>query len=174
MLSIKSMQRLAILMTATLAFVAGLSAQNVDNKNAVATAPSPKTAAHKSATSGAFPLKEVKGISIGMNADAVTKALGNPAVSDDTSMYFQLSDNEALQVRLDAEKKVFIVSVDYSGASAKAPEIKDVFGPEVQVQPGANGKIYKLIRYPEAGYWVSYSRINLDSGPVTTVTINKL
>lgn len=37
----------------------------------------------------------------------------------------------------------------------------------------ADGRIYKLVRYPELGYWVAYSRTTGDA-PVVSVTMNKM
>jgi hypothetical protein len=36
-----------------------------------------------------------------------------------------------------------------------------------------DGSIYKLLRYPKAGYWVSYSR-TAGSSPTTTITMQKI
>jgi hypothetical protein len=62
------------------------------------------------------------------------------------------------------------ISVDYIGADSDAPTCKTVVGAEVK--PLANGTVYKLIRFPKYGYWVSYNRTAGDL-PVVTVTIQK-
>ena len=41
-------------------------------------------------------------------------------------------------------------------------------------EPGENGIVYKLVRYPSAGFWVAYSRLNAGGDPLTTITIQKL
>ncbi|HMJ09488.1 MAG TPA: hypothetical protein VK468_10810 [Pyrinomonadaceae bacterium] len=119
-------------------------------------------------------VSDVKGISIGMTADEVKKALGDPQLDDATSMYFELKNGESLQLQLGDDKKVTVISAMYSGKDAKAPEITAILGPDVKAEPGENGRIYKLVRYPSAGFWIAYSRINSGSSPITSVTIQKL
>jgi hypothetical protein len=46
-----------------------------------------------------------------------------------------------------------------------------VFGSDFETKP--DGSKYKLVRYPKAGYWVSYSKTAGDT-PIITVTIQKL
>jgi hypothetical protein len=55
--------------------------------------------------------------------------------------------------------------------SADVPTAKGVFGAEVE--PKADGSIYRMVRYPKAGYWLSYNRTS-GSSPLTTVTLQKL
>jgi hypothetical protein len=116
----------------------------------------------------------VKGITLGMTADQVTEKLGKPDTSDQTGMLFTLPNDQTLQLSLDADKKVRMIATVYSGKNAKAPEPVEVFGSGETVRPQADGRIYKLVRYPDAGYWIAYSRLNLESGPMTTITIQKI
>ena len=51
------------------------------------------------------------------------------------------------------------------------PSPKDVLGTDADKKP--DGSLYKLVRYPKAGYWVSYSRTAGDS-PTITVTMQKI
>jgi hypothetical protein len=46
-----------------------------------------------------------------------------------------------------------------------------VLGTEIEVKP--DGSIYKLLRFPKAGYWVSYSRTAGDA-PLITITMKKM
>lgn len=48
-----------------------------------------------------------------------------------------------------------------------------VFGNGMSVTPNADGSIYKLIRYPDKGYWVSYSK-TAGKQPLTTVMLQKI
>ena len=48
---------------------------------------------------------------------------------------------------------------------------QQVFGADVETQ--ADGSKHRLVRYPKAGYWVSYSRTAGDT-PIISVTIQKL
>ena len=43
----------------------------------------------------------------------------------------------------------------------------------VEITPKKNGTIYKLVRYPDAGYWVAYSR-TAGKSPIVSVTMRKI
>ena len=113
---------------------------------------------------------DYKGVQIDMSQEEVRKKLGAPKDKDDSQDFYLFSEQETAQVYYRA-KKVFAVSVTYMGAKATAPGPKAVIGTELE--PAADGRIYKIVRYPEAGYWVSYSRISGDE-PMVTVTMQKL
>lgn len=106
-----------------------------------------------------------------MSQEEVRKKLGSPKDKDDAQdLYLFAEEKEAAQIFYQA-KKVFAVSVSYMGMKAGAPDAKAVFGADIT--PTADGRVYKMVRYPEAGYWVSYSRIAGDE-PMVTVTMQKL
>lgn len=130
------------------------------------------TAAQTGASKTEKPLyHDYKGVQIGMTQEEVRKKLGSPKDKDDAQdLYLYAEEKEAAQIFYQA-KKVFAVSVSYMGLKAQAPEAKAVFGADVA--PTADGRVYKMVRYPEAGYWVSYSRIAGDE-PLVTVTMQKL
>ncbi|MDX6695237.1 MAG: hypothetical protein QOF02_2840 [Blastocatellia bacterium] len=113
---------------------------------------------------------DYKGIELGMTQDEVRKKLGNPKDKEETQDFYLFSDKETAQIFYQT-KKVVAVTVSYLGAKTSAPEAKAVFGSPVE--PTADGRVYKLVRYKDAGYWVSYSRINGDE-PMVTVTMQKL
>lgn len=113
---------------------------------------------------------DYKGVQIDMSQEEVRKKLGSPKDKDDSQDFYLFSEQETAQVFYRA-KKVFAVSVTYTGAKATAPGPKAVIGTELE--PAADGRIYKIVRYPEAGYWVSYSRLSGDQ-PMITVTMQKL
>jgi hypothetical protein len=113
---------------------------------------------------------DYKGVQIGMTQEEVRKKLGDPKDKDDSQDFYLFSDNETAQIFYQA-KKVYAISVSYTGTKAGAPEPKAVIGADIE--PTADGRVYKMIRYPEAGYWVSYSRIAGDE-PLVTVTMQKL
>lgn len=117
---------------------------------------------------------DINGITLGMTADDVKSKLGKPDTSDSATMYYDLDKGEQVQLRLDADKKVSMIAGIYTGKNADAPDFSEVFGPAAQPVPQQNGTIYKLVRYPSAGYWVAYSRLELDNGPMTTVTLQKI
>jgi hypothetical protein len=113
---------------------------------------------------------EYKGITIGMNADEVRAKLAGLKDQGKVQDFFVLSDAENVQVYYDDQGKVQAISVNYVDAR-KAPDVVAVLGEEVKANE--DGSVYKLIRYPEAGYWVAYSRTAGDA-PLITVTIQKM
>jgi hypothetical protein len=112
--------------------------------------------------------KEVK---IGTTADEVRELLGKAKI-DDKDGFFYDRDSELVQIRLDENGKVRLIAVTYAAKSLSAPKYADIFGDEpATAKP--DGSIYKLVRYPEAGYWVAYSKTG-GSEPTVTVTMQKL
>ncbi|HKP72700.1 MAG TPA: hypothetical protein VJT82_07165, partial [Pyrinomonadaceae bacterium] len=63
------------------------------------------------------------------------------------------------------------IALIYMNAGAKAPTAASVLGSDIEAKP--DGSLYKMARYPKAGYWVSYSRTSGDS-PLVSVTIQKI
>jgi outer membrane protein assembly factor BamE (lipoprotein component of BamABCDE complex) len=116
----------------------------------------------------------LKGITVGMTADEVKDKLGKAKFTDATGFYYVFSDDETMQVTLDADKKVQMIAAIYMGDEAKAPKYEDVFGAGAAVEAQPDGKIYKLVNYPDAGYWVAYSRVMVGDEPTTTVTMQKI
>lgn len=134
----------------------------------------PKIAATASAPAkeAAMPMvHSVRDVELGMSVDEVKKKLGKPEVQDDTGLYFSLSGGDAVQIGLDENKHVRTVAAIYAAGSKGAPAFKDVFGSSTE---DGTGDLYKMQRYPEAGYWVSYSRTNSQDKPVVVVTIKKI
>ena len=66
---------------------------------------------------------------------------------------------------------VSAISIDFMSGSSGVPSPKDVFGSEAEAK--ADGSIFKLVRYPKAGYWVSYSRTAGNDATVT-ITMQKI
>ena len=115
--------------------------------------------------------KDYKGVRIGMSADEVAEKLGEAAVKDDNEGVFLISDFEMVQVLYDKAGAVSAISITYSAEHPNVPNALAVLGEDVTAD--ADGRIYKLIRYPESGYWVAYSR-TAGAAPVVSVTINKM
>jgi len=111
-----------------------------------------------------------KGVQIGMSIEEARKKLGEAADKNAGQDFYEFSPDEMAQVSYDASGVVTAIAVTYFKAS-DAPTAKNVLG--VDVEPQLNDNLYKLIRYPKAGYWVSYSRTEGDPA-VITVTMNKL
>jgi hypothetical protein len=117
---------------------------------------------------------DYKGITIGMTADEVRGKIDEkPKIEDKDGYYYVFSDNEAMQIVLDENKKVKVISIIYSGENSGAPTYESVFGKDVPFEKNPDGRVYKLIRYPESGYWVAYSS-SAGENPTITVTIQKL
>ena len=118
-------------------------------------------------------LQNYKDVKIGATDDEVRDRLGKKATIDDKDGFFYQFDDEMAQIRLDKDKKVRLISITYTSNNKNTPKFEDVFGTGVKAEPGADGMIYKLVRYPEAGYWVAYSRTAGDK-PTVTVTMQKM
>ena len=112
---------------------------------------------------------DYKGVRIGMSADEARQKLGTPQDKSDQQDFYAVSDKETVQVSYDAQHNVAALAVMYLDAD-KAPAPKAVLGAELTANP--DGRIYRLVRYPKVGYWVSYSRTAGDS-PLVTVMMQK-
>jgi hypothetical protein len=113
---------------------------------------------------------DYKGIRIDMEASEVRKKLGDPADKSDAQDFFVFSDKESAQVYYN-KGKVTAVSVNYVGDNSGAPLPKVVLGTDIEAK--ADGGMHKMVRYPTAGYWVSYNRTGGDD-PLVTVTMQKI
>jgi hypothetical protein len=116
------------------------------------------------------PFSSYKGVRIGMAAEEARKLLGNPTDKDDKQEVFNVSDDESCQVYYDAAKKVSAVSITYFSTKA-VPAVKSVLGEEPVAKQ--DGSFSKLIRFPKAGYWVSYTRTSGDA-PMTIIAMQKI
>ena len=107
---------------------------------------------------------EYKGVRLGMTDKEVRAKLGNPALADKELDFFVFSDKETGQINYDAARKVTTISIDYADGIG-APDHKAVVGTDLELN---NGSLYKMVRYENLGFWVSYNRT---AGPVIIVTI---
>jgi outer membrane protein assembly factor BamE (lipoprotein component of BamABCDE complex) len=112
---------------------------------------------------------EYKGVRLGMLADDVRAKLGAPALKSSEQDYYVFSDNETAQIGYDVTRKVVTISVDYVNGIG-APDYKAVVG--VELERMSNGSMYKVVRYEQLRFWVSYSRTS-GALPIVTVTIQK-
>jgi hypothetical protein len=114
---------------------------------------------------------DYRGVKLGWLADEVRKKLGSPANKGDEQDFYVFGEKETAQVLYDkATSKVTAISVDFMSGARDAITPQQVFGSDIETKP--DGSKYKLVRYPKAGYWVSYSRTAGDN-PIITVTIQK-
>ena len=123
---------------------------------------------NKAAAPNAPVFTDYRGISIGMAADEVRAKLEKIKKGEGQD-YLAVSDQESAQIYYDDKGKVTAISIDYFDGKAPTPEA--VLG--VAVQPKADGSLYQLNRYPQAGYWVSYNRTAGDK-PVVSITMQKM
>lgn len=112
-----------------------------------------------------------KGVTIGMPTEEARKKLGTPRDKADDQDFYVYSDNESVQVVYDAAHTVTAISVNYLGDPKAIPTPHDIFGAVVPAKP--DGSIFKLVRYPKAGYWVSYNR-TAGEDPMIIVTMQKI
>ena len=113
---------------------------------------------------------DYRGVKIGWLADEVRKKLGSPANKGEEQDFYMFGEKETCQVLYD-KGQVSAISVDFMSGAKEIITPEQVFGADVEAKP--DGSKYKLVRYPKAGYWVSYSRTAGDT-PIITVTIQKL
>ena len=143
--------------------------QNISNPSAqeeVATVTKPSTS---TATSNVPVFKDYRGVKIGITAEEVRTKLDG-LKKGDRQDFLVLSERESAQIYYDNEGKVTAISIDYFD-NINAPSPDAVLGTALQAK--ADGSMYQLIRYPEAGYWVSYNRTAGDK-PIITITMQKM
>jgi len=114
---------------------------------------------------------EYRGIQIGSLTDDVRKKLGSPADKGDVQDFFIFGEKETAQVLYDKEHKVVAISVDFVNGANGVITPAQVFGSAIEAKP--DGSKYKLVRYPKAGYWLSYNRTAGDT-PLVSVTLQKI
>ena len=122
-------------------------------------------------TPGIPPYPGYKGVTIGMTMDEARTKLGAPKDKSDEQDSFVFSDNESAQVYYGAAKTVTAVMVTYSGKLDAAPTAKAVFGEDAAPKP--DGGIFKMERYPKAGFWISYNK-TAGGDPLIIIAIQKL
>lgn len=131
------------------------------------------TAANSSPTNAAAAnvpaFKDYRGIAIGMTAAEVRARLDRLKKGDGQD-FLVFSEHESAQIYYDDKGNVTAISIDYFGDS-QAPAPEAVLG--VGLEAKADGSMYQLNRYPDAGYWVSYNRTAGDK-PIVTITMQKM
>lgn len=116
--------------------------------------------------------QEYRGVQIGWLADDVRKKLGDPAAKGDEQDYYVFGEKERAQILYDKKTRmVTTISVDFNNDAPDVITPQQVFGADVESK--ADGSKHKLVRYPKAGFWVSYSRTAGDT-PIITITLQKL
>ncbi len=134
-------------------------------------AQTPRKGAAPPSDEGSAAFKDYRGVQLGMTADEVRKKLGTPKDKSEEQDFFIFNETETAQIVYDTTHKVITISADFLTAGAEVPTAKQIFGAEVEAK--ADGSVYRMVRFPKAGYWVSYNRTSGDS-PLTTVTLQKI
>jgi hypothetical protein len=114
---------------------------------------------------------EYRGIQIGSLADEVRKKLGSPADKSEEQDFFVFNEKETAQILYDKSGKVVTISVDFMVGADGVITPKQIFGGEIEVKP--DGSMYRMVRYPKAGCWLSYNR-TAGAQPLVTVTLQKI
>ncbi len=115
---------------------------------------------------------DFKGVRIGTPTDEARKKLGNPKDKGDEQDFYTFGDNQVVQVYYDkTTKTVTAISIDFLNGANPIPAAKEVIGSDIDAK--ADGSGYKMVRYPKAGYWVSYSR-TAGKEPTITITMQKI
>jgi hypothetical protein len=115
--------------------------------------------------------REYKGVSLGMTTDETRKKLGAPEDKGEEQDFYVFSDKESAQIYYDKTKHVDAISINYVGETPEVPKAKAVLGTDVEIKP--DGSMHKLVRFPKAGCWISYSR-TAGNDPLITITVKKL
>ena len=118
-------------------------------------------------------LRDYRGVQIGWLTEDVRKKLGTPVdKSDEQDLYVFNNEKETAQVLYDkASHKVIAISVDFLNGAQNILTPQQVFGADIEAKP--DGSKYRLVRYPKAGFWLSYNRTSGDS-PMITVTFQRM
>lgn len=110
------------------------------------------------------------GVTLGMAMLDARAKLGKAKDSSDQQDFYMISEGETVQIVYEGSV-VKGIAATYLGAGVKPPTPIAVFGTDVEAKP--DGSINKLVRYPKAGYWVSYIRTGGDD-PMVMITLHKL
>src|ERR1041384_1466564 len=163
----------ATLLTLAIVLILAVSISNAQTTSSATSQEQVATVVSSSASkapANAPVYSDYRGVSIGMTADEVRSKL-NGIKKGNGQDFLISSEFESAQIYYDDKKQVSAISIDYIGDITKAPTPETVLGAALEAK--ADGSMYKLNRYPEAGYWVSYNRTAGDK-PIVTITIQKM
>jgi hypothetical protein len=100
-------------------------------------------------------LKEYRKVTIGMSVDTLRDAWGKPAMEYSDGFLYEMSDSETVQIVIGPEKTITAIAITFTKGKG-APSFADVFGEGLTPEKRPNGSVYRMTRYQDAGYWVSY------------------
>jgi len=133
----------------------------------VASTPAGETVAAKAAPEPLY--REYRGVTLGMSAKDVRAKLGKAQEKSDVMDFYVFNDHERARVYYTDGKATAVIAT-YIGKNATAPAPAAVLGAEIEAKP--DGSMYQMTPYPQAGYWVAYSRTGGDS-PMVMITMQK-
>ena len=154
---------LTFLLIVTLVFLSSVTASAQRNKPG---GPASPATDEPSSSFNAY-----RGVQLGMTAEEVRKKLGEPQDKGTEQDFFVFNETETAQIVYDKSQKVVTISADFRTQGPDVLTAKQVFGAEVAPKP--DGSVYKLVRFPKAGFWVSFNRTS-GASPMTTVTLQKI
>jgi len=151
----------------TCLMAAGINAQSTDVAVAVN-----KDLTNKPVAPASPLIDNYRNVKIGASADQVKEVLGKPKFKDDTGFVYDLSDAETLQITLAPDSTVTAIAAIFKNDGA-APQFSEIFGASAKPETRSDGSIYKMVRYPDAGYWISYYK-GTGNDATIALTIQKL
>ncbi|HLM56187.1 MAG TPA: hypothetical protein VK422_08640 [Pyrinomonadaceae bacterium] len=113
--------------------------------------------------------KVYRGVTLGMSASDVRAKLGKPEEKSDGMDFYVFNERERARVYYTDGKATAVIAT-YIGKDGGAPPPASVLGAEIEAR--ADGSMYQMKPYREAGYWVAYSRTAGDS-PLVMITMQK-
>lgn len=117
--------------------------------------------------------KDYRGVTLGMTDADVTKKLGDPRSRDEAGIFYVFSETENAQFLFDADKKVRTISIAYGAEQAECPAYADIFGPTAKAEAKEDGSIFKMVRYEEAGFWITFNKTAGEKATII-ITVQKL
>ena len=116
-------------------------------------------------------MAEFRKAGIGISSEDLKKSWGKPEVEDATGFIYEFSEKEMAQVSITPDKKVDAIAVTFRDGTG-APKAEEVFGPTEKIERKENGSVFHMVRYEQAGYWVSY--LSQGAGKMVILTYKKI
>jgi hypothetical protein len=112
-----------------------------------------------------------KGVTLGTQMNDARAVLGEPREKSNEQDYWVFPTGESVQIVYNEDHSVRTISTSYFGPKAAPPVAKDIFGADVEAN--AEGAINKMVKYPKAGYWISYIK-TAGPDPMVMITVQKM